>query len=106
MIVPTIKYCTWVNAILVKQATEIKKEELGIIFNKCLKLLFYYKPILSKNDIEFLIESIKSKKLPTPTLLIKDHKEKNQDGEFPCRLVIPATNFTSGFLKFVPCDWK
>ena len=79
--------------------TEIKKEELGIIFNKCLKLLFHYEPILSKNEIDFLTETIKSKKLPTSTLLIKDHKEQNPDGKFPCRLVIPATNFTAGFPK-------
>ena len=39
----------------------------------------------------------RSKAIPTPKLLIKDHKEKKDNGEFPTRLIIPATNFTTGF---------
>ena len=38
MIVPTTKYCIWVNDILVTQAIEITKEDLGIIYNKCIKV--------------------------------------------------------------------
>jgi hypothetical protein len=32
-------------------------------------------------------------------LLIKDHKEINDDGNYPTRLVVPATNFTAAFSK-------
>ena len=37
--------------------------------------------------------------IPSPKLLIKDHKKPNKNGEFPTRLVIPATNFTATFAK-------
>ena len=31
--------------------------------------------------------------------MIKDHIKPNTNGEFPTRLVIPATNFTATFAK-------
>lgn len=34
--------------------------------------------------------------IPVPKLLIKDHKKK-KEGNFPTQLIIPATNFISGF---------
>ena len=37
--------------------------------------------------------------IPSAKLLIKDHKTINEKGEFPTRLVIPATNFTATFSK-------
>ena len=43
--------------------------------------------------------SLKGKAIPTPSLLIKDHKKPLADGTFPTRLVIPADNFTSAFPK-------
>ena len=32
-------------------------------------------------------------------ILIKDHKRINKKGEYPTRLVIPATKFTATFYK-------
>ena len=37
--------------------------------------------------------------IPSPKLLIKDHKKHDLEGNFPTRLAVPATNFTSGFPK-------
>ena len=37
--------------------------------------------------------------IPSPKLLIKDHKTINKNGEFPTRLVILAKNFTATFSK-------
>ena len=42
---------------------------------------------------------METKSIPTPTLLIKDHKPLEKDGTFPRRIIIPATNFTAGFPK-------
>ena len=44
-------------------------------------------------------ESLKTKSNPTPKLLMKDHKKPNTNGEFPTRLVITTTNFTSIFME-------
>ena len=37
--------------------------------------------------------------IPSPKLLIKDHKKINYKEEFPTRLVIPSENFTATFSK-------
>ena len=45
---------------------------------------------MSKNDVGHINESLKTKAIPTPKLLIKDHKKMSNMGKFPTRLVIPA----------------
>jgi hypothetical protein len=65
-------------------------------------LLESLEQILSEDEYTtFVKESINSKAaIPAPKLLItKDHKEINDDCNYPMRLVVPATNFTSTFLK-------
>ena len=37
--------------------------------------------------------------IPSPKILIKDHETINDKGEFPTRLIIPATKFTVTFSK-------
>eukprot|EP00957_Ditylum_brightwellii_P086331 6569242-Ditylum_brightwellii.AAC.1 len=47
----------------------------------------------------FLNEGIASKAIPHPQLLMKDHKDREENGDYPACLVIPATNFIAMFLK-------
>ena len=54
---------------------------------------------MSKNEVGHINESLKTKAIPTPKLLIKDHKKLTSMGEFPTRLVIPATNISATFAK-------
>ena len=54
---------------------------------------------LSVKEEEFVRQSLATRAIPSPKLLIKDHKAINENGEFPTRLVIPATNFTATFSK-------
>ena len=51
----------------------------------------------TENEADFLIQNLKSKAIPSPKLLIKDHKKADNKGNYPTRLVVPANNFTSGF---------
>jgi hypothetical protein len=44
-------------------------------------------------------EALESRAVPTPKLLIKDHKPMNSKGEYVTRLIVPATNFTAAFPK-------
>ena len=44
-------------------------------------------------------ESLKTEYIPTPKILIKDHKKFKSNGELPTRLVIQATNFSDTFAK-------
>ena len=55
--------------------------------------------LLSEKEIEFIEEALFLKAIPQPQLLVKDHKDPDEEGKFPTRLVIPATNFTAAFSK-------
>jgi hypothetical protein len=46
-------------------------------------------------------ESLNSKVILSPELLIKAHNEISDDSNYQTRLVVPATCFTSAFLKLV-----
>ena len=59
------------------------------------KLQFNLEDIVSEDECNFIKETIDSKSIPTPKSLIKDHKDLNEDEDFPTRIVIPATNFTA-----------
>jgi hypothetical protein len=54
---------------------------------------------MSEDKYNYVKESLNSKAILSPKLLIKDHKEINDDGNYPTRLVVPATNFTAAFSK-------
>ena len=41
------------------------------------------KKIFSKNELKFMEESISSRAIPTPKLLIKDHKDRNEKVNSP-----------------------
>ena len=49
--------------------------------------------------VNFVRQSLATKAILAPKLLIKDHKTINKKGGFPTRLVIPATNCTATFSK-------
>ena len=53
--------------------------------------------ILSDKEFTFLERNLLTKNIPTPQLIIKDHKKVNEFGEYPSRLIVPANNFTSAF---------
>jgi hypothetical protein len=48
--------------------------------------------LCSKNETDFIQESLKFKAIPSPKLLARDHKKKDKWGQYPTRLVIPATS--------------
>ena len=54
---------------------------------------------MSKNEVGYINESLKTKSIPTPKLLIKNHKKLTSMGELTTRLVIPETNFSATFAK-------
>ena len=52
-----------------------------------------------KNQARHINESLKTKAIPTPKLLIKGHKKLTSMGKLPTRLVIPETNFSATYTK-------
>jgi len=55
--------------------------------------------VLSDKAGSFTKQTIESKATPSPKLLIEDHKNPDNEGNFPTGQAVPATNFTSAFPK-------
>ena len=65
-------------------------------------MLIYRSIILLSRMIQsygsiIITKLLATRAIPSPKLLIKNHKAINENGEFPTRLVIPGTNFTATF---------
>ena len=45
----------------------------------------------------YIKSTVNKRAIPTICLLVKDHKDKDESGNFPTRLVVPAKIFTAGF---------
>ena len=82
-----------------KSGKEIPRCKLVQVFEDVNDLLESLAPIMSEDEYSFVKESVNSKAIPAPKLLIKDHKEIDDDGNYTTRLVVPATHFTSAFPK-------
>lgn len=80
-----------VSEILVKKACEIYEESEEFFDDK--EFLISHKERIEMQD------ELKNKSMPTPKLLIKEHKEKIGNGQFLTRLAVLAINFTSIFSK-------
>jgi hypothetical protein len=97
--VKTKDYITWVQQHLNQYGKVIDRSKLIEVTEKAMELLEEKREMLSEKETNFLLQSINSKAIPAPKLLIKDHKKADENGNFPTRLVVPANNFTSAFPK-------
>jgi hypothetical protein len=92
-------YSSQVKAHLQNHAKPISHKELQEVKQQGLKLLDNLTPHLSWGEYGYIEQSLQSHAVPTPKLLIKDHKPTLPDGSYPTRLIIPASNFVSAFPK-------
>ena len=84
---------------LLKSGTEIERSRLVKIHENAMDLLAKLKPTMTKDEFFVVRSQIQSKSIPTPKLLVKDHKKIGADGLYPTRLLYPASNFTASFPK-------
>ena len=68
------QYKEWVIAHLDKAAVRSSTERIKDIFESANELLLGMEELFDKNEYEFIKETIDSNAIPTPKLLIKDHK--------------------------------
>jgi hypothetical protein len=92
-------YLEWVRVHLDEAATEVSAEKLQSIFDEAFELLDDVGDFLSDDERGFIEETLKTRAIPTPKLLIKDHKAMDERGNYPTRLIVPASNFTAAFPK-------
>eukprot|EP00957_Ditylum_brightwellii_P016263 1223260-Ditylum_brightwellii.AAC.1 len=93
------KFNRWVVAHLDKNAECILRKKVMEIHQEATKFVERLAGCLSCGENGLLQESLEAKAIPQPQLLVKDHKDKGEQGDFPTRLVIPAANFTATFSK-------
>jgi hypothetical protein len=85
---------------LLKNGKEIPGSKLVQVFEDANGLLENLEHIMSEEEYTFVKDSINSKAIPSPKLLIKDpHKEINDNSNFPTRLGVLAINFTTALSK-------
>ena len=89
-------YMRWVREHLEKNARKVSRNLLSNIFNEALALALANRSTFSRAEFNYVIGILESRSIPTPRLLVKNHKPLH-NGEYPTRLVVPATNFTAGF---------
>ena len=88
------EYIKQVKEHLQKNAKEIPRSRLTEVGDQAMSLLQEIQNSLSEKEAEFILQSLQSKAIPSPKLLIKDHKKADKDGNLPTRLAVPASNFT------------
>jgi len=90
-------HCEWVEGHLTKKAKEASREKLADVKEQALQLLHdkVELGVLSDKEESFMQQTVESKATPSPKLLIKDHKNPDNEGNVPTGLAAPATNFTS-----------
>jgi hypothetical protein len=99
-VIPLATYIAQVHIHLQAHGKKISHTDLTTISTEASSILNDLQPFLSTGEWGFLNQSIRSHAIPTPKLLIKDHKPKSPaTGEYPTRLICPANNFISAFPK-------
>ena len=98
-VVEKVDYVKWVEGHLKSSAVEVSADKLVSIFDEAGELLDDLGDFLSDNERDFIEETLKSRAVPTPKLLIEDHKDKDEEGNYPTRLIVPASNFMAAFPK-------
>ena len=93
------EYASEMEQALLKTSRPIDAKNVKKYQHEALNLLEETRLSLSAKEYQGVLQQLKSCKVPTPRLLVKDHKQRKESGTYPCRLVVPADSFISGFTK-------
>ena len=94
-IMKTDKYCNQVTTLLTKEAVPTTYAHLQEVKLEADNMLASVADILSQQEYNYIKSTISKHSVPTVQLLVKDHKDKDEHGDYPTR--VPAKNFTAGF---------
>ena len=90
-------YKRWVSDRLLKVANLAIRPKVMALFEDGNKIIDKVKMELSVQEVNFVRQLLATREIPSPKLIIKDHKTINDNGGSSTRLVIPATNFIAKF---------
>jgi hypothetical protein len=83
-VIPINKYIDQMRGHLATNAKPIPRQRLTQVVEEATNLLESISYLLSRDERNYIKQSIKSRAIPTPKLLIKDHKQP-KGGVFPTR---------------------
>ncbi len=98
MTFPTDEYIKQVMKHLKEHGKPISHLDLQKVRTQADGMIRQVQPHLNKKEVGFLRQYLDSYDIPTPKLLIKDHKPMI-NGVYPTRLIVPASNFMAAFSK-------
>jgi hypothetical protein len=80
-------------------AKKVSRHHLMDVLQSGQDLLGEMEGMVGEKEVEFVKQSLLSKQIPTPSLLITDHKKPcSTTGEHPTCLIVPAQIFTFSLL--------
>jgi len=74
-VVKTEQYIKWMASQLDKHAKLMMKQKLGKVHEEAKTILARSEDLLSINEYNYILEMVSSRSVPTPKLLIKNHKK-------------------------------
>ena len=81
ILMETKKYIELTEQHLAKEAARSSRERLTEIYDDAQKVLALHADMLSREEYNYIKTTIDKKAIPTVKLLIKDHKDKKENGD-------------------------
>ena len=97
VVVETAEYTKKVIEHLNADAVKTTTIKLNETKDEAKEMLNAHKDLFSPNEFNYIKSTINNCDIPSVKLLIKDHKDSDEKGNYPSQLVVPAKNFTAGF---------
>ena len=97
--VPLDWYTEQIERCIQDDAIEVEKGDLTTAFDNAIDELKDTAEMIADTDMEYILTQMRTRAVPQPFGLIKDHQTDKRDaeGNFPMRFVVPDNNFMSGF---------
>ena len=97
VVLPTSDYAIKVVEHLTADAKKTTTKHLNEIKAEADEVLEKYKDLFAPKEYNYAKSTLNNHRVPVVKLLVKDHKDPDEKGDFPTRLVVPAKNFTAAF---------
>ena len=90
--VKTNQYVKWIHEHLTKSCTNIPWERHSEIYEEAQLLLLKFQDLMDEGEISHIQPWIAAKLILTSHLLTKNHKDPNEAGNYPTRLLISPSS--------------
>jgi len=93
------EYIIEIKDALAKVSNPISIKNVKKIKDEALEILEKFQCEMSQKEYDGINQLLMSCTVPTPKLLVKDHKPLKESGRYLCQLIVPAEYLISRFSK-------